>query len=81
MCLPNENNKFIVGILSSSWTPSIITIIIGFTNVYTISHYYNCRLNPSYETSKRIIIEEKMADSLKDTTFEDYLKDIDSRKQ
>ena len=81
VCLPNENNKFIVGILSSSWTPSIITIIIGFTNVYTISHYYNCRLNPSYETSKRIIIEEKMADSLKDTTFEDYLKDIDSRKQ
>ena len=81
VCLPNENNKFIVGILSSSWTPSIITIIIGFTNVYTISHYYNCRLNPSYETSKRIIIEEKMADSLKDITFEDYLKDIDSRKQ
>lgn len=58
-----QNNKFLTIILSS---------IFGVVNLFTIHHYYNCKKNPSYETSKRSLIEKEIPAELRYISIDEY---------
>lgn len=58
-----QNNKILTIILPS---------IFGVVNLFTIHHYYNCKKNPSYETSKRSLIEKEIPAELRYISIDEY---------
>lgn len=76
--LPNyETNELISSLIESNWAPSIITLIVGLINYFTIVHYYNCRNNPSYEINQRSLIEKNIPDDYKSISYDKFIDEMD----
>ena len=73
-----ETNESISSLIESNWAPSIITLIVGLVNYFTIVHYYNCRNNPSYEINQRSLIEKDIPDDCKSISYDKFIDEMDS---
>ena len=74
-CVTNES---VSSLIESNWAPSIITLIVGLVNYFTIVHYYNCRNNPSYEINQRTLIEKDIPDDCKSISYDKFIDEMDS---
>ena len=65
-------SEFIKRLLDYKPFTIIATVIVGVVNLFTVNHFYHCKNNPSYEASKRSLIEKNIPHNLQNISLEEY---------